>query len=256
MAMDPLTSSKKINDLPHQDALSLLELIHASLSCVTEEGFRNLIAGVKNLIPFDYAACLMGQKTKNGVVVRYDAINISYPAEWSYHYVAKNYHLIDPVFKENFSTFSLQYWRDTYKKKTPRKEFVMEAQDFGLHEGYSIGQRTLDGSDGSLFSYAGKSIRQEPRTELILRYITPHLHQVFIRLLKHGTERNTFTLSTREREILCWVKEGKSTWDISVILGISQDTVKFHMKRIFQKLNTNSRSHAIAIALGKKLIDF
>jgi DNA-binding CsgD family transcriptional regulator len=41
-----------------------------------------------------------------------------------------------------------------------------------------------------------------------------------------------------------------------MILGISQDTVKFHMKRIFQKLNTNSRSHAIAIAIGKKLIDF
>ena len=105
--MNPLHSSQQLDNLSHQDALCLLELIHASLSCTTEEGFRKLMAGVKNLISFDYAACLMGQKTNKGVVVRYDAINISYPAEWSYQYVAKNYHLIDPVFKENFSTFSL-----------------------------------------------------------------------------------------------------------------------------------------------------
>jgi DNA-binding CsgD family transcriptional regulator len=85
----------------------------------------------------------------------------------------------------------------------------------------------------------------------------PHLHQAFMRLMEaDGRKKGAVSLTQREKEILRWVKEGKSTWDVSVILGISRDTVKFHMKNIFHKLNTTSRSHAIAVALGEKLIDF
>ncbi|HWR73080.1 MAG TPA: LuxR C-terminal-related transcriptional regulator [Nitrospirota bacterium] len=32
--------------------------------------------------------------------------------------------------------------------------------------------------------------------------------------------------------------------------------MKFHLKNIYHKLNTTNRSHAIAVALGNKLIDF
>ena len=58
-------------------------------------------------------------------------------------------------------------------------------------------------------------------------------------------------LSKREKEILKWLKKGKSSWEISVILSISERTVNFHVGNIMQKLNAVSRTHAVAISIEK-----
>jgi DNA-binding NarL/FixJ family response regulator len=89
------------------------------------------------------------------------------------------------------------------------------------------------------------------RQELIVNHIVPHLH----RENSGGKVVLTVSLTGREREILIWVKEGKSTWDIASILGISENTVRFHLKNIFQKLNASSRTQAIAVALENGIID-
>ena len=53
-------------------------------------------------------------------------------------------------------------------------------------------------------------------------------------------------LSKREEEILRWVAAGKTNWEISVILKVSLNTVKFHLKNIFQKIGVENRWSAIA----------
>jgi DNA-binding NarL/FixJ family response regulator len=62
-------------------------------------------------------------------------------------------------------------------------------------------------------------------------------------------------LTAREMEILVWLKEGKSSAEIGSQLGVSEDTVKFHLKNVYQKLNATNRSHAVAVALASKLIE-
>ena len=62
------------------------------------------------------------------------------------------------------------------------------------------------------------------------------------------------TLTQREQEILRWLKEGKSSWDIGKILNISERTVKFHVTNALVKLNAVNRTHAVAIAMEKNLI--
>jgi transcriptional regulator EpsA len=52
-------------------------------------------------------------------------------------------------------------------------------------------------------------------------------------------------ISEREREILGWVRKGKTNQEIGVILGISQFTVKNHLQRIFRKLDVLNRAQAI-----------
>jgi DNA-binding CsgD family transcriptional regulator len=63
------------------------------------------------------------------------------------------------------------------------------------------------------------------------------------------------SLSPREKEILGWIMHGKSTWDISTILKISERTVKFHVENIMKKLSAVNRTQAVAIALREKLIE-
>ncbi len=53
-------------------------------------------------------------------------------------------------------------------------------------------------------------------------------------------------LTSREREALTWVAEGKSDWEIAVILGLSETTVRFHVDNARKKLGAVNRAQAVA----------
>ncbi len=57
-------------------------------------------------------------------------------------------------------------------------------------------------------------------------------------------------LSPREREVLHWAAIGKTSWEISVILGTSERTVNFHLSNAARKLDTRGRSATCARALA------
>lgn len=52
---------------------------------------------------------------------------------------------------------------------------------------------------------------------------------------------NTGILSPREKEVADLLMQGKSNKQIAYALGISERTVEFHLKNIFEKMNVNSR---------------
>jgi transcriptional regulator EpsA len=54
------------------------------------------------------------------------------------------------------------------------------------------------------------------------------------------------SLSTRELEIMEWVRNGKTNFEIGMILDISAFTVKNHLQRIFRKLDVVNRAQAVA----------
>jgi DNA-binding CsgD family transcriptional regulator len=54
-------------------------------------------------------------------------------------------------------------------------------------------------------------------------------------------ESNRPNLTAREREILLRVLEGKSNWVIAYLMNLSENTVKFHLKNIYRKLDVSSR---------------
>jgi two-component system nitrate/nitrite response regulator NarL len=60
-------------------------------------------------------------------------------------------------------------------------------------------------------------------------------------------------LTPREREILCHLAEGQSNKAIARVLGISDGTVKLHVKAILRKLAVHSRVEAAVIAVEKEL---
>ncbi len=61
-------------------------------------------------------------------------------------------------------------------------------------------------------------------------------------------------LSAREAEVLRELVKGARNSDIAATLGISERTVKAHLGSIYQKLGVESRSAAVAAAVGRKLI--
>jgi DNA-binding CsgD family transcriptional regulator len=61
-------------------------------------------------------------------------------------------------------------------------------------------------------------------------------------------------LSLREREVLCWSAAGKTSWEISVILHLSERTVNFHLQQAARKLQVKGRRAACARAVALGLI--
>ena len=56
-------------------------------------------------------------------------------------------------------------------------------------------------------------------------------------------------LTPRETEVLTWVAQGKTNYEIGVILTAATRTICKHVQRILFKLNVENRTAAAAIAL-------
>ena len=57
-------------------------------------------------------------------------------------------------------------------------------------------------------------------------------------------------LTSREVEVLEWVKKGKTNPEIARILGVTFPTVKNHIQKIMIKLRINNRAEAVGRAYG------
>ena len=66
---------------------------------------------------------------------------------------------------------------------------------------------------------------------------------------------NSDVLTAREREILQLLADGMSNADVAAQLFISQETVKSHVRHILTKLEADTRTQAVAIALRDAMID-
>lgn len=55
-------------------------------------------------------------------------------------------------------------------------------------------------------------------------------------------------LTTRQLECLTWVEEGKTSWEIGQIMGISQRTVESYLAIVFDKLEVRTRVQAVVRA--------
>jgi len=61
-------------------------------------------------------------------------------------------------------------------------------------------------------------------------------------------------LSKREAECLSWVANGKTSSEVSQILGISERTVNFHVNNSMKKFDAVNRPHLIGLFVKSHLI--
>jgi transcriptional regulator EpsA len=84
-----------------------------------------------------------------------------------------------------------------------------------------------------------------PHIDNVLRKIQ-HIEPVDASEAERVSAIKSYNLSMRELEIIDWVKLGKTDSEIAMILFISQNTVKSHLKHVFEKLNVTRRAQAVA----------
>ncbi|MDN5939279.1 MAG: response regulator transcription factor [Salinisphaera sp.] len=67
--------------------------------------------------------------------------------------------------------------------------------------------------------------------------------------------RDASELTVREMQILEALAEGQSNKQIARTLELAEETVKSHLKKVYEKLGASDRAHAVAIALRQELIE-
>ena len=88
--------------------------------------------------------------------------------------------------------------------------------------------------------------------------MTPSIASKVLKLLSDSNlssrQKQDYGLTPREKEILQSLVNGNSYKMISAEQNISIDTVKTHLKKIYQKLHVHSQTEAVAKALNNKII--
>lgn len=70
----------------------------------------------------------------------------------------------------------------------------------------------------------------------------------------HNCHNDNYNLTSREREVLDYLVKGYSYKMIANDMFIAIDTVRSHIKKIYEKLHVNSKSEAVAKAFRDKLV--
>lgn len=61
-------------------------------------------------------------------------------------------------------------------------------------------------------------------------------------------------LTNREHDCLYWAAQGKTSWEIGCILGISERTANFHIANTCSKLDVRTRQATITAAIRQALL--
>jgi LuxR family quorum-sensing transcriptional regulator LasR len=135
-----------------------------------------------------------------------------------------------------------------------------EASSYGLRSGITYPIHGPNGEFGVISfvsdTLSGKKSRRILNHQLLasLSMVRDVVFESSLQFLKKpvNTNQQQVRLTSRETECLKWLMEGKSSWEISKILGCSEATIIFHVSNIRSKFQVRTRQQAVvkAIKLG------
>lgn len=151
------------------------------------------------------------------------------------------YDRIDPIIKGNRKwTADAIRWADVYSDASTteyERRVFEEAATFGLKSGITV---PLRGPAGRFALPWDRDFQNRTTTYLQLAAI--HFHLAIAKLSNFSVGQEVPEPSRREKECIPWVARGKSSWDIGMIMNISENTVNFHIKSVMRKLDVSSRN--------------
>jgi LuxR family transcriptional regulator, quorum-sensing system regulator BjaR1 len=119
--------------------------------------------------------------------------------------------------------------------------------EFGLSRGVCLPVHDANGARGVVI-FSGTRPPLEDDEVLQLQMVAALVFERLIQL-QYVDERPGEALSDREIDCLLWTSAGKTSAEISEILGLSEHTVNHYLNRAAKKLGTVNRTQAVAKAL-------
>ncbi|MBR0798015.1 LuxR family transcriptional regulator [Bradyrhizobium jicamae] len=183
----------------------------------------------------------------------------AFPSRWDRHWS----HLCDPYYRFCLNTTLPLKWIDVQtgeRLSAGERACVDHLNDKNLHYGITIPLHMPNGSFAFVSAISENSTTYQdgssPPAVNALFTLCHHFQNTLLRKWPWNDSTATKAwLSARERECLSLAAQGKTSDDIALILGLSCETVRSHVKRAIMHLNASNRAHAIAKAIQLRFID-
>ncbi len=178
----------------------------------------------------------------------------NYPASWRKAYAGMELQKKDPIIKYSQEANTPITWAElmatpNYAQNTEDSAFT-EAKKYGLIDGLTV---PVKSSSARFCVFNLASRRNLPQGDTLAQTLLlahSFAYKLFDALLRIQSKScSASTLTKRELECLFWACKGKTAWEISVILGITERTVTFHLTSAAKKLGATNRQHAVAKAV-------
>lgn len=184
----------------------------------------------------------------------------NYSSSWRQTYDNEKLHYVDPTVGHCLQSAVPLIWQPQTFQLPNQQQLYEEACSYGIRSGITFpihGPRNEFG----VISFVSDAlsdrrfIRQLDHSMAELSLIRDYLFESSLKFLKAPDPiKEEAHLTKRELECLKWATAGKSSWEISMILGCSEATVNFHISNIRFKFNVNTRQQAIVKAISLGLI--
>jgi two-component system response regulator NreC len=85
-------------------------------------------------------------------------------------------------------------------------------------------------------------------------YLSPGVSRAVMEAYRSKSEKQKDPLTTRERQVLQLIAEGKSTKNVASVLGISVKTAESHRTRLMQKLDIHDTASLVLYAVRRGVV--
>jgi len=229
------------------DFVDAIEAATTSASVISQ--FEKMIGDL------GFHAYIMAGIPEPGQTLAQVTVANGWPAEWFELYNRENLSAVDPVPRHCFSTLNPFEWRDVpydRERNLAAHNVMTRARDFRFHEGFCIPIH-YDDSTGAI-SMAGERPYLDAETKSAVHLMSVFTHGRLRALARQAPLAPGRRLSAAEAEVLRWAALGKTAWETSQILGISERNVRWHLEEAQRKLMAPNKTATVARALVNREI--
>ena len=175
----------------------------------------------------------------------------NYPTEWLQHYKKNNYAVIDPTVQHCRVSIEPLRWSEELFTDCPK--LWLEANSFKLNHGVVQPIFNARGSIG--FLALAREIEMVVEDELdklkpIIKAFADIVGARAFELMEPLTSTHEVEFNAKEKAVLRWTADGKTSEEIGLILGVTPDTVNFHLRNIQKRIGACNRLQAATYAVA------
>jgi transcriptional regulator EpsA len=218
----------------------------------TAEDFGRMVQGsFRAVLPHEMMLCGIGGISPQGSHLR-KILNYDYPLAYFEPLRDEDGRVDSPLMKRWRETLEPQLFQSGRDDDQFPDDWVRLFNKYDLRNTLGHGVMDVGGVFSSFFILSRVPGEIGPDHAFLMKLLTPHLHFALARVLtmvedyQGALGKSRKSLSERQREILHWMHEGKTNWEIAQILSLSELNVKYHINQIFLKLEVRSRAQAVA----------
>ncbi|SNS87939.1 LuxR family transcriptional regulator, quorum-sensing system regulator CciR [Sphingomonas laterariae] len=182
----------------------------------------------------------------------------NYPDDWASWFDAHDLGVSDPIHRASHRTLGGFLWDDVpniIPLTRHDRTILARARDAGLGDGVTVPAHVPGEFRGSC-SFAAQPGAALRRDVICFAELVGIRAFQGMRRVAYPTRTALARLTDRQRECLFWASQGKTDWEISMILSISRETVIEHMRQARRSLGAHCRTQLVGIALREGLICF